>query len=953
MLLMMLLDLHVFFFSQLTWVLDDYVLTKLEGTNYSTAARQESLCSHSVLRHDGKGLVIYDTLKDWRFNNNPNVINAPFVRFYASANVITPEGHNLGSICIMDSKARKKFAQSEMDVLANFAQAVLDRLDAWVLRKELEERDRRENALAEFARAALGDAPLILQTGFDLGTQLIANALEVECVILLSVTPTNSVPSADITAPDRVISSNLPGLANAKIDMTCPVTSGLVYETLGSTRGIERQFDPDDPDSSPAFVQHLGIASCIAVPAKVGNPTAANLEIGVLMAFTKDSRRVFSASDLAFLSTFSAHMSTVAYRTYADEAAVAKIAFVSSISHELRTPLHGLLGVSDLLALTPLTTTQEAFVNTIESCGRSLLGVINNVLDVAKQVSKRENQASRIKEVDLFELLQQVVDSVAATCPPNVELLLDVALPREWRYVKTDANCVRQIMVNLLGNALKFTQEGSVELTVSFVDEASAKSHLDADKTGPRLLRFSVADTGCGISESFLPNIFTRPFAQEDPLKQGTGLGLVLTRYMVTRLGGNLAVQTEAGIGTKMWMDVEMETLSPTNIKPLAPRVARVHVASPNLARCLASMLTINGMTVTYGLEGIADGDVLIVDRESPDLINLLSTPSSTKPAIQIIYLCRISQHARTVNFLELRLQRPDVAVLVITEPLGPHKLFEAFESFQNEKVPSLKPAATSLITVERGRLAQKSTPELAGGSASDGRGLGSAADRTGLAMGCVPGLAPAVEPDETPSRSVCHARSMPSLVLSPPNSAPQSVPATPADESLTLPSPFITTPPSTSSTPAGAPPPPHQLHCLIAEDNPTNRMILIQFLKKLNIAHVSAHDGQQAVNAFTSSTRRFDFVLMDIQMPVLDGLTATRRIREMEKMGSVGAQPRTRIWALTGIDTEGNKRDAFEAGVDAYLTKPVGLKELRAVLGDVYGDRVAGWTPPASTPAA
>ncbi|KAI8592036.1 hypothetical protein BDZ88DRAFT_459108 [Geranomyces variabilis] len=892
----------------LTWILEDEVYTKVEDGEYCGARRDQSLCSHSILRHDGKGMIVYDTLKDWRFANNPNVVGAPFVRFYASSNVITPEGHNLGSFCIMDAKPRKRFSRRDSSALASFSQMVLRDLDAWVLEKELEERDAREKALAEYTRAVLADNQIGLQDGFDLGTQLIARGLGVECVVLFNVktkesddilcSPVDSAAS-DVTKRDVIVSSNLPGLIDAKIDMNCSPTASMVHATVASDQGIDLRFAPENPAECPSFLQHLSLASGMAVQTKIGNPGSAGSETGVLAVFTKDRRRLFRSSDLHFLSTFAVHISTAAYRMYADEAVVAKIAFVSSISHELRTPLHGLLGVSDLLALTELTPSQEAFVGTIESCGRSLLGVINNVLEISKQVGKRGNQAFTVGRVDLFELLQQVVDATASTCNHNVELLINVALPPQWRFVNTDPNCVRQIMVNLLGNALKFTQEGHVELSVGFVDDPAAP----IDDGPARTLRFAVSDTGCGISEDFLPNL-TKPFAQEDPLKQGTGLGLVLTRYMMTRLGGELKVETKLGVGTKMWMDVVLERPPDEVVKPPVPRVVRIHVGSPKLTECLATMLAIHGMTVVHGFDGIADGDLLIVDRESSQLIDLLSHPAP-KPAVQIVYLSRISQHSRTVEFLRRCIQRDDVSVIITTEPVGPSKLMDALDRLHSadHRSPARGPLA-ALITRDKTMRSQKSAPDVAV-LVADQMAQENALD-TPVAMS--------------------NSTSMPNL-------APRtSLAAT------------LRTPPLLATTPASKPPLPRpnsQLHCLIAEDNPTNRMILAQFLKKLNISHVAAHDGQEAVNAYTAATRPFDFILMDLQMPVMDGLGATRCIRELEN--STGA-PRCRIWALTGIDTESNKREAFESGVDAYLTKPVGLKELRMILGKVFGTRVGGY---------
>ncbi|KAJ3163631.1 His Kinase A domain containing protein [Geranomyces michiganensis] len=905
----------------LTWVLEDEIFTKVEEGEYCGGPRDQSLCSHSILRHDGKGLVIYDTLKDWRFANNPNVLNTPFVRFYASANIITPEGHNLGSFCIMDAKPRKRFSRRDMNGLASFSQMILRDLDAWVLEKELAERDAREQALAEYARAVLAESPISLQEGLDLAARLIARAMGVECVLVFNVKTHDSDDSmcapVDSALKNAVLASNLPGLVEAKVDMNNEPTADMVRAADKSPQGVDLSFAPENPDECPDFLQHLGIASGMCVTVKIGNPAAAGTETGVLAAFTKDRRRLFRSSDLHFLRTFAVHVSTAAFRMYADEAAVAKIAFVSSISHELRTPLHGLLACSDLLALTELTPSQEAFVSTIESCGQSLLGVINNVLEISKQVGKRDKQNFMETRVDLFELLQQVVDAIATTGNPNVELLINVSLPPEWRFVKTDPNCVRQILVNLLGNALKFTQEGHVELSVAFVQDDeehggdSAMPVATADDGLTRTLRFAVTDTGCGISEDFLPHL-TKPFAQEDPLKQGTGLGLVLTRYMASRLGGDLKVNTKPGVGSQFWIDLKLSRPPGEAVQPPpTKRIVRVNVDSPKLSQCLVTMLKMHGIAVAYGFDEITNGEMLIVDRESPQLISLLAT--ETESAVQVIYLSRISHHSRTVEFLRRCIQRDDVAVIITTEPVGPSKLIDALHRVANNDGGSpTRGSLAALITRDKTMRSQRSDPDVLASANKAQEQM--AAGLAPLMRSVSANVSPPVEKAGSP--------------LAQGAMEPTRQPASAAAAAAQLP----------------PPPPPSRLHCLIAEDNPTNRMILGQFLKKLNISHVAAHDGQEAIDAYTSptaSSRPFDFILMDLMMPVVDGLSATRRIRQLEN--ATGA-PRIRIWALTGIDTESNKREAFESGIDAYLTKPVGLKQLRMVLGKIFGTRVAGY---------
>ncbi|KAJ3288550.1 His Kinase A domain containing protein, partial [Borealophlyctis nickersoniae] len=482
----------------LSFILEDQAMFKLENMeDYCTSDRSISLCSHSILRP--AGMVILDTHKDWRFRYNPNVTNAPHVRFYASANLTTREGYTIGALCIMSSTPRTTpFSPSDDQTLHQFASMLMNELDAWVLRKEVKQRERREEALADFAKSALVGVQPSVGDAYELACRLVAWSLDVEYVCIIEAVEDVPVGGGGeehrqhhvpTSVERRVVGSNDPALMGRLLDMQDVGTYDLVTATLAG--GGEFRYPAEgNAKLVPTFLAGLNILTGTSVPVPTGTSQTAPSN-ALLAVFTTDGRRLFDASTSHFLNAFAVHLTALLLRVKAESAATAKMAFMSSISHELRTPLHGLLGVSELLGATSLTGSQETFVSTIESCGKSLLGIVNNVLDIAKRSershhppssssssSSTTSPTSTFHPIDLFSVLQEVMDSIAATVPAEVELLLNIHLPPTTRYVKSDANCIRQIFTNLVGNALKFTKRGYVDVTVSPVpDSTPTESH--------------------------------------------------------------------------------------------------------------------------------------------------------------------------------------------------------------------------------------------------------------------------------------------------------------------------------------------------------------------------------------------------------------------------------------------------------------------------------------------
>jgi signal transduction histidine kinase/ActR/RegA family two-component response regulator len=318
-------------------------------------------------------------------------------------------------------------------------------------------------------------------------------------------------------------------------------------------------------------------------------------------------------------------------RLTADRASNAKSMFVATMSHEIRTPMNGVLGMASLLRDTPLSSEQMEMLDTITQSSESLLGVINDVLDL----SKLDARQLHIGNADYSprDLLRSVAAlNLPAARKKNIALLVDVQ-PDVPNLGRGDALRLRQILLNLTGNAIKFTETGTVTLS------------LEAPTPGS--LRFTVVDTGIGIPENLLPNLFT-PFTQADSGStrsyEGTGLGLAISKKLVELMNGQIGVTSQPGHGSRFWFQIPFAlplfpvvdpAVAPPAIAPAGP-VLRVLLVEDNPVNQLVAtkMLQKLGHSVTpagngaYAIEAFrhAEWDLILMDCQMPDVDGYAAT---------------------------------------------------------------------------------------------------------------------------------------------------------------------------------------------------------------------------------------------------------------------------------------------------------------------------------------
>lgn len=801
------------------------------GVGVCQTSRDIAFCAHAILQRDM--FEVPDALGDERFATNPLVTGDPHIRSYAGVPLVDRDGHALGTLCVID-RVPKRLSSQQKHALMVLSRQVVAQFELRLRNRQLATQAtqlEQANSLQSKRVSGTDQAPdgtaRDLTQCHETHTALRASEERYQVAVRGSsdgIWDWNILTNEMYYSPrwkellgyeDHEI-VNVPASLSSHLH---PEDEGVITAALQTHLADKTPYDVEYRLRTKTGQYRWFRARGQAMRNGAGQPVRM---AGSLTDITEAKRAEQALADAA--ATLEAQNGVLQQaRDHALAATKAKSEFIASMSHEIRTPLNAIIGMAELPQDTALSLVQQEYVNRFSRAASSLLDLLNDILDLSKiEAGRIEMEAIPF---ELHELIDRTAESMAVRAHAKHITLLAFVHPEVPVSILGDPTRLRQVLVNLVGNAVKFTEQGEVVIRVEPVAEPGMAGAL----------RFSVSDTGIGIPRETIAAIF-ESFTQVDSSTTrkygGTGLGLSISQRLVVMMGGRLTVESILGQGSTFSF-----VLPPASVPTTESTAAATSVDLHGRRILVVDGNPVSRMIIQAHLSSL--GAAIL---ESPTGASALATLDAALARHEPIDLAIVDSHLPDQHGMSLAQalrQRTDTAAM----PLVLH----------TEEVRRATARQTDTVAIARYVYKPLSRTRLL------------------VAVDSAP---------RTPS-------------------PPQSVQQPGASQS------------ATSDT--------HPLRVLLVEDMEDNRVLITLFLKALSCRLDLAEHGAEGVNKFQSG--RYDLVLMDIQMPIMDGYAATRAIRAWETTEGCEATP---IIALTASAFEEDIEKAQAAGVTAYLTKPI-----------------------------